>query len=358
MERDTVLVVDDEELNRDLLNLIFEKDYKVATCCNGKEALEYLTKKHRSVAIILLDLYMPVIDGMALLKLLKMKGITKYIPVIIITAEQSPEKAIECYDKGAVDFIPKPFVAVVVKGRVKNIIELYRSKHELEIIVNQQTKEIQEKNTELHGYNDRILEVMSSIVEFRNLESGNHIKKIKGMTRIMAETCNKLYPDVYHLTPETIEIMESSSALHDIGKIAISDTILLKPGRLTADEFEVIKSHTTLGCEIIKVIEELQSKNYLEISYNICRHHHERYDGKGYPDNLEGEDIPIEAQLVSIVDAYESLIGDRVYRDAYDKDKAFDMIMTGECGVFSERMLNCFSKARPIIDAFCSKFDD
>jgi putative two-component system response regulator len=166
----------------------------------------------------------------------------------------------------------------------------------------------------------------------------------------------RFYPSTYDLPPEKIEIIESASALHDIGMIAIPDSILLKPGKLTADEFEVIKSHTTRGCEILGQIRELTSKDSVEISQNIIRHHHEKFDGSGYPDHLAGDAIPIEAQIVSLADVYDSLISDRSYRDAFDMDKAYTMIMQGDAGVFSEKMLECFSKARPVIEMACKKF--
>lgn len=351
MARDTILVVDDDELGIELIKAIFaDSAYKVDACKSAKEALAYLTKNYKNVAVILLDLVMPEVDGIMLLRVLNKKGITDIIPSVVITADNDSTKIIECFKYGAVDIILKPFISMVVKGRIANIINLNKSKLELKEVINKQTSQIQEQNKSLMGHNDRLIEVMSSIVEFRNLESSDHIKRIKTMTKILATMYHKLYPDKCDLTPRKIEIMESASALHDIGKIAISDAILLKPGRLTPDEFEVIKSHTTLGCEVLDQIKGLQDKEYMDIGYNICRHHHERYDGKGYPDNLVGEDIPIEAQIVSIADAYDALVADRIYRDAFDKEKAFNMIMNGECGAFSEELLNSFAKSKQLLE--------
>jgi len=358
MARNTVLIIDDDQENLELLKDMFDGEYNVATCNSGKLAIEYLTKHYKNVAIILLDMVMPEIDGMVLLKVLNKKGITKLIPVVMMTEWTSAQNVQECYDNGAVDLINKPLVPAIVKGRVKNLVELSRTRLELETVVKEQTNKIQEQNTELKGYNDRIIEVMSSIVEFRNLESNGHIKRIKEMSRLMAEMIKRLYPDKYNLTDEDVEIIESASALHDIGKIAISDSILLKPGRLSVDEFEVIKSHTTQGCEVLQQIEELQDKKYMSISYNICRHHHERSDGKGYPDNLVGDAIPIEAQIVSIVDAYEALVGERVYRDAFDKEKAFKMITNGECGNFSDDMINAFTKSKLLLERIAEKYSE
>lgn len=352
MAKNTILVVDDDASSIEhLINIFKDDSYNVKTCSNGKEALDYLTKNHKDVAVILLDLTMPVIDGGVLLRVLNTKGITKIIPVIICTSERGLHRVQECYDNGAVDIILKPFDSTLEKGHIKNVIEMYQVKVNLQSKVNEQTLKIKEQNEELRKYNDRLVEIMSTVVEFRNLESGDHIKRIKRMTRVIAEMCLRLYADKYDLTPEYVNMIESASALHDIGKIAISDTILLKPGRLTKDEFEVIKSHTTQGEEILDQIKELQDEKSRIISRNIVRHHHERYDGKGYPDNLKGEEIPIEAQIVSIVDAYEALVGERVYRDAFEKDKAFNMIMHGECGAFSTEMLDCFEKSKLTLES-------
>lgn len=350
MARNTILIVDDEELDVDLIRLLFKDEYNVMSCSNGKEALSFLTQNYKNIAIVLLDLVMPTVDGRVLLKVLNSKGITKIIPVAIVTADSTPERITECYENGAVDYITKPFISSVVKGRIKNLIELYNSKIDLEVLVNQQTSKIKKQNQELMGLNNKIVDVMSNIVEFRNLESGMHIKRIKAFSGLLAEMVKQMYPDVYHLTDKDVAIIENASALHDIGKIAISDTILLKAGRLSTDEFEVIKSHTTQGCEVLGMLGTLQNEKQMKVSYNIVRHHHERYDGKGYPDGLSGEDIPIEAQIVSIADAYEALIGERIYREAYDKDTAFSMIVNGECGAFSDMILQSFKKVRPLLE--------
>lgn len=351
MARKTILVIDDDEISIESFRLIFEEEeFFIQACSNGKEALKYLTSHHKEVAVILLSLFLPEMDGGVLLRVLNTKGITKLIPVIMLTSKEGRSRIEECYNNGAVDVIMKPFLSVVVKGRVKNIIELYHIRSHLQAKLNEQTQKITKQNEKLMTYNDHLMEVMSTVVEFRNLESGDHVKRIKKMTRAMAEMCYNLYPDIYNLTMDDVTVIESASALHDIGKIAISDGILLKPGRLSADEFEVIKSHTTQGCEILNEIQDMQNAKYQQVSYNICRYHHERYDGSGYPDNLQGEDIPIEAQIVSIVDAYEALVCERVYKDPVEKEKAFKMIMSGECGAFSENLLTAFSKCKATLE--------
>ena len=356
MARTTILISDDDEENRNYLKSLFQEDYTVAVTENGRQAMEFLMQNHQDVAILLLDVHMPVVDGRALLKVLKVKKVTDRIPIVMMTTTLDSDLVKECYDNGAVDFILKPFTPEIVVGRVKNTISLYHSSAQLKSIISQQTAQIKEKNQELKAFNDRLLDVMSSIVEFRNLESNAHIKKIKGISRILAQAMIKLYGREYRLTPEKVEIIESASALHDIGMIAIPDAILLKPGKLTPDEFEVVKSHTTRGCEILEQIRELQNKDYIEVSYNICRHHHEKYDGSGYPDHLAGDAIPIEAQIVSIADVYDSLISDRSYRDAFDMDKAYSMIVGGDAGVFSDKILECFKRSRLLIEAFCKQY--
>ncbi len=356
MARSTILVTDDDGENREMLRSFFEKDYTVALAENGKVAMEYIMEHFKEIAAVLLDMHMPVVDGRALLKVLKMKGVTKRIPIVMMTTTLDEELVNECYENGAADFVLKPFVPTLVQGRIRNTITLYHHREQLEAVVNKQLLEIKEKNSELKEYNDRLVEVMSALVEFRNLESNFHIKKIKGISRILAECLSVLYPDDYDLTKEKVEVIESASALHDIGMVAISDTILLKPGKLSADEFEVIKSHTTLGCEMLKQIEELQSKDYISISYNIVRHHHEKYDGSGYPDHLAGDAIPIEAQIVSMADVYDSLISDKPYRDAFDMSKAYTMISTGEAGVFNEKLVESFMKSRKLIEDLCKRY--
>lgn len=206
----------------------------------------------------------------------------------------------------------------------------------------------------LQQSNVKIIDILGTVVEYRNLESGEHINRVKGFTKILAERLMEEYPE-YGLTPKSVEMISSASALHDIGKIAIPDHILLKPGRLTEEEFDYMKSHTTRGCDILNSIEGVWDDSYGKLSYDICRHHHERYDGKGYPDGLKGEEIPIAAQIVSVADVYDALVTERVYKGAYTKDEAFHMIVNGECGVFSPKLLECFRHVRKDFEALADK---
>lgn len=217
-----------------------------------------------------------------------------------------------------------------------------------------QYKVLQLQAERLHQSNEKIIDILGTVVEYRNLESGEHINRVKGFTKILAAKLMEEYPE-YGLTPVSVDMISSASALHDIGKIAIPDHILLKPGRLTAEEFEYMKSHTTRGCDILKSIEGVWDDSYGKLSYEICRHHHERYDGKGYPDSLKGEEIPIAAQIVSVADVYDALVTERVYKSAYSKDEAFHMIINGECGMFSPKLLECFRHVRKDFEALADK---
>ncbi|MDE5940078.1 MAG: HD domain-containing protein [Lachnospiraceae bacterium] len=221
----------------------------------------------------------------------------------------------------------------------------YYTKRHLEELVKLQTSVLQKQALELKRMNERIIETLSNVVEFRNLESGDHVRRVKDFTRILAGHLAKVCPE-YQLDQEAVDVITEAAALHDVGKIAIPDAVLLKPGKLTAQEFEVMKTHTTKGCEIIDMLGDIQEGEYGRAGYEICRYHHERYDGKGYPEGLKGEEIPIAAQIVSLADVYDALTSERCYKSAYTPAEAYDMIMRGECGQFSPKLLLCLGKAR------------
>lgn len=347
----SILIVDDEEINREILGQIFEDEYNIIMASNGKEALLQLNERMKEIVLILLDLVMPVVSGYQVLNVLNAKGIQKKIPIILVTANTDEKVMLSCYDLGAVDFIGKPFNSQVIRKRGLNMIEMYWNRQKLEAIVKKQKRELSEKEVKLEQFQGKMIDVMSNIVEFRNLESGLHVKRIKGLTGILAQTCMENYPE-YGLTRERIDLMVTASAMHDIGKIAIPDTILLKPSRLTDDERQVMMTHTTKGCEILKMLGEVQDEEQYNACYDICRHHHERYDGNGYPDGLKGEEISIEAQIVSVADVYDALVSERVYKSAFDKETAYRMICQGECGVFSEKLLNCLTLSKGTIELF------
>ena len=292
--RNKILIVDDSFINRELLTEMLEDEYEVITCENGLQALELMEENYNELAIILLDLVMPVLDGVGFLKALQNKPIMKDIPILVISGETNVETEIKCFDYGVFDFIKKPFDNRLVKKRIKNAVDLYMYKNNLEERVAEQTSVISEQYNLLKHQADQlaksnvsIIEILGTIVEYRNLESGEHIQRVKSYTRILGEQLMEDYPE-YNLTSKQLNVIVSASALHDVGKIAIPDSILLKPGRLTKEEFEYMKEHTTKGCEIINNIRGVWSEEYAKASYEICRHHHERYDGRGYPDGQIG----------------------------------------------------------------------
>ena len=346
MKKPTILIVDDVDINREILCEMFQ-GYNTIQAANGKEAVNILTYNRDKISVVLLDVVMPVMDGVAVLEEMKRRGWIESIPVLLITGEATTEIERKAYGLGVSDIIKKPFDEFIVQQRTKNVIELYYNKRHLEDMVSLQTKVLRKQAEELQNINDRIIDVMSNVVEFRNLESGNHVKRVKTFTNILAKYVAQEYPE-YKLDDDAINMITSASALHDVGKIFIPDAILLKPGRLTPEEFNIMKTHTTRGCEVLDMLAEadIQQGEYGKVSYDICRHHHERYDGRGYPDGLKEEEIPISAQIVSVADVYDALVTERCYKSAFTTEEAYRMISNGECGTFSPKLMHCFALAR------------
>ena len=344
MKKPTLLIVDDVDINREILCEMFH-EYNTIQAANGKEAVEIIAEQPETISVVLLDIVMPVMDGVAVLEEMKKNKWIESIPVLLITGEATTKIERKAYRLGATDIIKKPFDAFIVKQRTKNVIELYYNKRHLEEMVELQTKVLRKQAEELQSINDRIIDVMSNVVEFRNLESGDHVKRVKTFTNILARYVAQEYPE-YHLDSYAINMITSAAALHDVGKIVIPDAILLKPGRLTPEEFDVMKSHTTRGCEVIDMLADIQQGEYGKVSYEICRHHHERYDGRGYPDGLKEEEIPISAQIVSVSDVYDALVNERCYKAAFTTEEAYRMITNGECGTFSPKLMHCLSLAK------------
>lgn len=347
MSRKTILIADDAELNRELLRQIFEEDFDILEAGDGAQTTRILDEKHDVISLLLLDLVMPEKTGLEVMAYMRIKGYMDKIPVIMITGEATAETDEKAYEFDAADVIYKPFDSRVIRRRALNILELYESRHNMEEQLEQRTKELKESQRKLQRSNDFLVNALSSVVEFRSMESGEHIKRVKYFTRIFLTYLMKYYPE-YHLKKEQVSMIVNASALHDIGKIAIPDDILLKPGKLTKDEFALMKKHTIKGCEILEKFKQEDSEFY-RFCYDIVRFHHERYDGKGYPDGLVGEDTPIWAQVVAIVDVYDALVSKRVYKTPYASDVAVNMIMKGECGAFSPKILDCFQMAKDIL---------
>lgn len=329
--RKKLLVVDDVQLNRLILTELFSDDYDVVEADNGEAALGLIEQHGCDIALVLLDIVMPVLDGFGVLQRMNEAGLIQTIPVILITGENDDEKALKGYALGVSDLINKPFNPEIVERRVKNVVSLYAHQQNLEQKLKEQKEELEKQAERLRQSNLFVIDALSTTVEFRNFESGEHIKRIRFLTRTLLETVREDYP----LTDEAIEAISNASAMHDIGKIAIADSILLKPGPLNKEEFEVMKTHTLRGCEILLSLNYTQDQEYFVYCYEICRNHHERWDGNGYPDGLKGDEISIWAQATSLADVYDALTSKRVYKDAFSHEKAIDMILNGECGVFN-----------------------
>lgn len=343
-KRQQILIVDDEEINRVILREIFQDEYEVLEATDGKDAIYKIQSRH-NMALILLDVIMPVMDGFMVLEYMQEHSLIDRIPVILITSESVGESEGKAYSYGVADVMHKPFYPYIVKRRSKNIINLYQHKQYMEERLKEQEEEIRAQEKEIRKSNEFIINALSSVVEFRSAETGEHTRRIKYFTRVLLRYLVNYFPK-YGLTRSQVDMIARASALHDIGKVGIPDAILLKPGRLTDDEFEIMKTHTTIGCEMLQKSCRDRTSEFYQYCYDICRHHHERWDGKGYPDHLAGDDIPISAQIVAIADVYDALVSPRVYKSAFASSTAFDMIMNGECGEFSPDILECFALAK------------
>ena len=314
-----LLIVDDAASNRLLLKAIFKNEYKIEEAENGQQALEVLERSEGRVLAILLDLVMPVMDGYQFLDHFKKIPDSSKIPVIVITGDMSIESQNRGFTLGIADYIAKPFATSVVKHRVRNLVDLFEHQNNLEYLVEKQSSKIREQSSKL-------ISALSTLVEFRDLESGQHINRIKFFTRALMSEVSRAHPE-YGFTQLDIEDIAIASALHDIGKIAIPDNILQKP----------------IGCDD-------PSDPFFKYGYEIALYHHERWDGRGYPQHLKGDQIPISAQVVSVVDVFDALIAERCYKSAFSYEDAYDMILAGKCGNFNPMILKCFVNIRSEIE--------
>lgn len=328
-----VLIVDDSQLNREILSSMLGDQFSIMEASSGEECLELLKQYGTGISIVLLDIIMPGMSGFDVLRYMNSDHWIDDIPVIMISSDYTAESVREAYDLGVTDYIRRPFDSKIVFHRVFNTIKLYSKQHRLVRLVTDQINE-KEKN------NDMMISILSHIVEFRNGESGMHVVHIRMLTEMLLEQLVKR-TDRYALDNNTRMLITTGSALHDIGKIGIDDKILNKPGRLTPEEFEEMKKHTIIGAEMLKSLGQYQNEPLIKTAHEICRWHHERYDGRGYPDGLRGDEIPISAQVVSIADVYDALVSERVYKKALPHETAIKMINNGECGMFNPILLDC-----------------
>ena len=334
-EKSQILLVDDSKMNRRMLAEILGDGYYILEAKDGRECMEKLREEAGNIALVLLDINMPVMDGFEVLKAMNANHTIEDTPVIMISSEDSDAAVRRSYELGASDYVNRPFDARIVSRRVTNTIKLYAKQRRLVQMVSDQIR-ARENNT------DMLVGVLSHIVEFRNGESGAHVRHIRIITEMLLHCLLEISSN-YAVSAEQQDHIPLASALHDIGKIGIDEKILNKPGRLTPEEFEVIKTHSMLGAKMLYELDDFAEQPLLQTAYEIARWHHERWDGRGYPDGLKGDEIPISAQLVSLADVYDALTSERCYKKAFSHEKAVQMILNGECGTFNPLLLQCLT---------------
>ena len=334
-KKQRILIVDDVKWNRDILKEILGETYNYLEAENGNQAIQMIGE-NIGIDLMLLDINMPQMNGFEVLKWMNQSQCIDETPVIMISSEDAVDTMRKAYELGITDYITRPFDSVIVRKRVQNTLGLYANQKHLINVVYDQVYEKEENN-------NIMIRIMSNILGSRNSESREHILHIKTATEMMLRQLVKV-TDAYPLTEADIALITTASSLHDIGKIRIPEEILNKPGRLTDEEFKIMKTHSELGAAIIKDMDFPQDHPLVHTAWEICRWHHERWDGKGYPDGLKGEEIPISAQVVSIVDVYDALTSERCYKKAFDHDTAIQMILDGQCGQFNPILLKCLKE--------------
>lgn len=333
MDKQKILIVDDSEMNRFILTQMLHEDYEVLEAGDGLKALEILREKAEEISLMLLDIIMPGMDGFGVLDQMNKEGWIEDIPVIIISSDRSPVAIERAYELRAADFISRPFDAAIVRHRVVNTILSYAKQKKLVSLVERQVYEQQRQS-------GLMIDILSHIVEFRNGESGLHVLHIRTLTELLLKRLVKKTTK-YKLSNKDITLISTASALHDIGKIVIPEQVLNKPGRLTEEEFSLMKTHSQKGAEMLRGVSHLGREPLLDYARDIAHWHHERYDGRGYPDGLKGDEIPIAAQVTAIADVYDALTSERVYKKAYSHETSIRMICGGECGAFDPLLLEC-----------------
>ena len=337
-ERRLLLIVDDDAINCAILENIFAPYYDTAAAENGWAGLQRVRERENDLCAILLDVMMPEMDGIQVLRCLKDRGVLEKVPVFLITAETSSAVIKEAYTLGVMDVISKPVIPYMVLRRVQSVVELFQARERLSNVVELQQADLLAQAKQIIDLNKGMIETLATAIEFRSEESGDHVRRIHDITEYLL-THTPLGEGLSKIEVEQIAL---GSIMHDVGKIAVPDAILNKPGRLTPEEFEVMKSHTVQGAKLLEQIPQLRENGAYPYARDIARHHHERWDGRGYPDGLKGDEISLAAQVVSLADVYDALSCKRVYKDAFPREKVVEMIREGQCGSFNPRLLECF----------------
>jgi len=342
---DTILIVDDDPINRTILGKVFSAHYKVIEAKNGKEGISAVLNGSDHLCAILLDVHMPGMNGLEMVRWLRGTGLMERIPIFLITAESGAGVMREAYDLGVMDVISKPVISYVVLRRVSSVIELFEARKHLSTVVESQSEELLRQAERIIHLNQGMIEALATAIEFRNEESGGHVQRISAITRIMLE--NTDFGE--GLSQEEIENISLASIMHDVGKITIPDAVLTKPGKLTTEEFEIMKTHTLKGVYILESIPQMRDNEIYDYACDIARHHHERWDGRGYPDGLKGDEISPWAQVVSLADVYDALSCKRVYKASFPREQVLEMIRTGQCGQFNPHLLKSFFRVEDML---------
>ncbi|MBO7253307.1 MAG: diguanylate cyclase [Oscillospiraceae bacterium] len=349
-KHDTLLLVGGTSENRRVLRVALENRYNLLEAINTQQMMVLMRQNESCIAAIILDITVPEKINREILKKEENRTMMEKFPVIVISSDDSPDVLNLYFDYGAADVIPLSYDSYAMLRRIENIVDLHLHKQHLEAMVEEQADILRHSN-------ETMVDALSSIIEYRSVESGQHIRRIRHFTKILLKEVARSCPE-YGLTDRAVSLISSAAALHDIGKIAIPDAILMKPGPLTQEERETMKTHSITGCQILDTLRDMSDPEYLRYAHNICHYHHERWDGSGYPEGISGEEIPICAQVVGLADAYDALTTKRVYKDAFSFTRAANMILRGDCGVFSPKLLECFKQVIDQYEGFARAYAD
>lgn len=335
---DRMLIVDDDAVNRMILRALFTPFYTVIEAEDGYAGMEQITRAGNRLCAVLLDVRMPGMDGIEVLRRMKALGLLEKIPVFLITADSREDVVKEAYELGVMDVLSKPVVSYMVVRRVRSVVELFETRKHLRTVVENQNAALLEQAEKIIRLNQGMIEALATAIEFRSEESGGHVQRISSITRLLLE--NTVFGE--NLSRVEIDNITLAAVMHDVGKITIPDAVLTKPGKLTAEEFALMQSHTTKGEALLESIPQFHGSEIYAYACDIARHHHERWDGRGYPDALAGDEISPWAQVVSLADVYDALSCRRVYKPPFPRKQVTEMICTGQCGVFNPLLLDGF----------------